>query len=127
MGANSDSDLSHFKGKALDARNSSWLALHGGVVVGGGSALRNAVKSLPDTVGGIIMKEALLYPIRQILENSGEKYQAKTGKVGYNSKSGKWEDLDKAGVLDASMVVKTSITNALSIASTALTIRNVIL
>ena len=44
LGANSDSELSILRGKASDARNSSYLALQEGVVCGGGIAYINATK-----------------------------------------------------------------------------------
>lgn len=113
LGANSETELAYLKKKALDARNASFLALNGGVVVGGGFALLNAAKSLPNTVGGKILKEALKYPSDIIQENMGETYTE--------------AQLLKQGVLDPSIVVKNSITNALSVAATRLTARLVII
>lgn len=110
LGANTESELSHLQGKALDARNASYLALNGGVVKGGGVALHTASELLPDTVGGIILKEALKAPKQTIMGNLGIKR------------------IDDFGddVLDPATVVKNSLTNAISVASTVLSTENVI-
>lgn len=105
LGANSESELSHLKGKAQDARNASYLALNGGVVPGGGQCLLKAAKDLPDTIGGKILKSALHAPYSQILENM-------------NLPAGAKFDKD---ILDPAIVVRNAITNALSVASTVLT------
>lgn len=112
LGANSESELSYLKGKALDARNSSFLALQGGVVQGGGLALHSITKNLPDTIGGLILSQALSYPLNQIRENMGLK-----GPI--NNKYAK-------DIYDPATVVKNAITNALSVASTVLTSKVVI-
>lgn len=121
LGANSDSELSYLKGKALDARNASYLALQGGIVEGAGQLLvrialyptaKTGELTLPDTVGGNILKKALAYPHRQIKENSD------LHKLLKESDESIWVLED---VFDPAIVVKNSITNALSVASTVLT------
>ncbi len=77
LGAESDAQLSHLKGKALDGRNSAWLAMQGGIVPGGGISLVRAVKDLPDTVGGDILRKALLYPTKEICANLGIEFTDK--------------------------------------------------
>lgn len=128
LGANSETELSYIRGKALDARNSSYLAMQHGVVAGGGKALFNTVKSLPNTMGGNILKVALEAPLRQIVENSEAKitYNFVDENRGFDSKSGKVVDMYKAGILDSSIVVKNAVQNALSVASTILTSRVII-
>lgn len=111
LGANSDTELSHLKGKALDGRNSSWLAMQGGIVTGGGYSLIIAADSLPDTVGGKILRDALTYPITELYKNLGLKPKNYTP----------FKD-----VYDASIVVKNSIINAISVAATELTTQIVI-
>lgn len=71
MGANSDSELSYKKLKAIDAISACHFALEGGTVVGGGVALANCIKDLPDTIGGKILKVALCAPLKQIVDNAG--------------------------------------------------------
>lgn len=131
LGANSETELSYLKGKALDGRNASYLALNHGIVAGGGVALMNASVKLPDTIGGNILKRALLYPISQIRENAHVKepmlfaYDGYT-EEGIDANTGKHVNMFEIGVIDPSIVVKNSLTNALSVASTILTVNSVI-
>ena len=106
LGANSESELSYIRGKALDARNASYLALTGGVVPGAGISLVRCEIN-PDTIGGKILAKALQFPAAQILDNMEETT------LGVN-------------VQDPAVVVKNAITNALSVASTVLTTRKII-
>ena len=108
LGANSDSELGHLRGKATDARNASYLALNGGVVKGGGQAYVYAAGEMPDTIGGKILEKALTAPYTQICENIG------TPTVNFK------------GIIDPAIVVKNSITNAISVVGTLLTTKLVI-
>ena len=136
LGANSDTELSHLKAKASDARNSAYLALQGGSVAGGGIALLNIIPKLPDTVGGNVLKVALTAPLQQIMKNAKitqedidnliAGHELKPENYGFNSKLMAYGDLRKEGVLDPTIVVKNSVTNAISVASTALTTRLII-
>lgn len=116
LGANSESELSHFSGKALDARNSSYLALQGGVVRGAGKAMLYTHKDIPDTIGGKILKQAIAYPYTLIMHNMGIT-TANMDKFD--------EKLDQ--VFDSAIVIKNAITNAISVASTILTTSSVII
>jgi chaperonin GroEL len=108
IGANSESELSYIKGKALDGRNSSYLALQSGIVQGAGQSLYVVSNRLPDTPGGLILQEALRYPYKQICENL--EVPPQTG----------------FPVFDAAIVVKNALVNAVSVASTILTTKTVI-
>jgi chaperonin GroEL len=101
LGANSESELSYIRAKALDARNASFLALKGGVVKGAGICL----DIIADRINNDILKKALKAPANQIIENAGT--------IATN-------------IFDPAIVVKNSLTNALSVASTILTTNNVI-
>lgn len=46
--------------------------------------------------------------------------------TGFNAKTGKTVDMFEAGIIDPSVVVKTAITNALSVVSSVLTTRLVV-
>jgi chaperonin GroEL len=129
LGANSDSELSHLKGKASDARNSSYLALQEGVVAGGGIALLNIAQELPNTPGGKILKKAFEAPFLQIVKNSEKECDIKLvgGNSGFDSRKGKIVDMHEEGIWDSSCVVKNAIITALSVASTILTTKPVIL
>jgi chaperonin GroEL len=142
LGANSESELSYISKKAKDGRNASALALKDGVVVGGGISLINAISKLPDTIGGNILKKALLTPTAQIVKNFGE--EQKTGKrvlmwllnktpadsfggtKGFDALNGKMVDMWEANIIDPAIVVKNAVKNAISVAGTAITARSVI-
>lgn len=125
LGANSDSELSYLRGKASDARNSSYFALNGGVVPGGGIAYLNSLAGIPATVGGKILKEALKSPFMTIIGNSGKNCDIKLvgGKDGFDSRKGKVVDMYEEGILDTTIVVKNSLIYAISVISTVLTTR----
>lgn len=140
VGAGSESELSYVSKKAKDACSASYLALKEGVVVGGGMALYNARLSLPNTIGGKILKEALKAPVRTIVENAGytisEKKQNPKGTIyfgddfkeahGFDAKGQKFVNLFDAGIIDPAIVVKNAVKNAVSIASTVLTLCGII-
>jgi len=112
-------------------------AVEEGIVPGGGVALTRCVSALDrlkvegdEQIGINIVKRALVEPLRQIAENSGEEGAIVMGKVndskdnnfGYNALTGDYEDLVKAGVLDpTTKVVRIALQNAGSIASLMLT------
>jgi len=123
LGAHSESELSYKRLKAEDARNAAYQALQDGVVAGGGIALYNAREALPDTIGGRILKKALMAPLGQIINNAGmEGIDVKCGgKMGFNAKSREIVDMWEAGILDPAKVVKNAIKNAISVAGTVLT------
>lgn len=127
IGAATESEISYLRLKAEDACNATRLALQEGIVVGGGIALLNAAKDMPDTVGGNILREALKAPTAQILMNGGhEKFSLDVegdfgGTRGYDAKANKITDMWKAGIVDPVKVVKNSIKNAISVAGIVLT------
>ncbi len=140
LGANNESELSYKRLKCYDAINASKLALRDGIVPGGGVALLNASRGLPDTEAGQIVREALKEPVKQILKNSGytaidinEWAKSGIGKYifieGDDFRSGRGMDVIKggivdmfeAGIVDAAAVVKNAVRNAISLASTILT------
>lgn len=115
IGANSEAELSGKRAKAIDAISACHHALAGGVVNGAGEALANTVKSLPNTIGGNILANALLEPMNQIASNAGYKPS-----FGLDSSTGLTVDMWEAGILDPIAVVKNSVKAAISVASTLL-------
>jgi chaperonin GroEL len=121
--------------KTEDALNATRAAVEEGIVPGGGIALLNCIKSLDkvvvdgeEAIGINILKRALEEPIRQIAQNAGvegavviEKIRQNNGAVGFNAAKMKYEDLMAAGVVDPTKVVRSTIQNAASAASTLLT------
>lgn len=103
VGANSESELSLKRLKIEDARNAAYQALQSGIVVGAGKALVNAIEKLPDTIGGNILRKALIAPFVQLQKNFGQ------------------DDIDTTNVVDPVAVPKNAVKNAISVAGTILT------
>ncbi len=127
VGAASDQALSYRRLKVEDAVGAAYQALHGGVVAGGGVALVNASKVMPNTVGGNIMREALKAPILQICRNAGfDGTLQPEPTYGFNAKTGKTEDMWEAGIIDPANVVLNSVRNAISVAATVLSTKVIV-
>ena len=121
--------------KTEDALNATRAAVEEGIVPGGGVALLNSIKALDklqldgeEMIGISILKRALEEPIRQIAQNAGvegavviEKIRQSNGAFGFNAAKMKYEDMLAAGVVDPTKVVRSTIQNAASAASTLLT------
>jgi chaperonin GroEL len=81
-----------------------------------------------EQTGANIIKRALEEPVRQIAENSGLEGSVVVNKVrdlkpgeGLNAETGEYGDLVKDGVIDPTMVTRSALQNAASIAKNILT------
>lgn len=129
LGAKSETELSYRRLKAEDAIHSSRLALKHGIVPGGGVCLRNCIQYLPSTIGGSILREALLMPYYRIWQNAGSPENGQRvlrGATGIDAKTGEVVNMFDAGIIDSSAIVLGAVRNALGIASTLLTTSSVI-
>lgn len=131
VGAATETELKEKKIRIDDAMHATKAAVEEGVVPGGGLALFHAIRELnslklPEgqAIGVKIVKKALESPIKQIADNSGVDgsevaafLKDKSETMGYNAKTGKYEDLVKAGVIDPTKVVRNALQSAASIAS----------
>jgi chaperonin GroEL len=123
------------KHRVEDALQATRAALEEGIVPGGGVALLNAVKSIkldafgdPDERTGVqIIVRALEEPIRQLADNAGlegsvvvDQIRKGTRGHGLNVDTGEYEDLVKAGIIDPTMVTRSALQNAASIAKNIL-------
>src|SRR5439155_19446139 len=109
-------------------------ALEEGIVPGGGVALLNAVASIKldelegdQRTGAFIITRALEEPIRQLADNAGlegsvvvDAIHRGTKGHGLNVETGEYEDLVKAGIIDPTMVTRSALQNAASIAKSIL-------
>ncbi|HET9153775.1 MAG TPA: chaperonin GroEL, partial [Solirubrobacterales bacterium] len=136
VGAATETEMKEKKHRVEDALQATRAALEEGVVPGGGVALLNAQASLdpekladdPDEVTGArIIHRSLEEPVRQIAENSGLEGSVVVNKVrdlkdgeGLNAANGEYGDLIKAGVIDPTMVTRSALQNAASIAKNIL-------
>ena len=128
------------KHRVEDALQATRAALEEGIVPGGGVALLNAEEAIDskgldadEATGAEIIRRSLSEPIRQIAENSGlegsvvvEKIRGLKGGEGLDAQTGEYGDLVKAGVIDPTMVTRSALQNAASIAGLLLTTEAVI-
>ena len=136
VGAATEVEAKERKHRIEDAVSSTRAALEEGIVSGGGSALVHALKSLDGfeldshdaNVGVQIARRALVQPLRWIAENAGYDGYVVAAKVaeqpaghGFNAKTGEYEDLFQAGVIDPVKVTRSALQNASSIAALVLT------
>lgn len=128
VGAKSESALSYRRLKVEDALNASYHAIKNGIVAGGGVALLNASRNMPDTVGGNLLREALCAPVKQITANAGKQFNSEdfSETVGYDSKTDSFVDMFEAGIVDSAYIALNAVQNAVSVAATVLTCKVVI-
>ena len=84
--------------------------------------------SAEEKTGSLIVKKAVVEPLRWIAENGGEPGYVIVSKVaemepgfGYNGRTGEYVNLLEAGVIDPVKVTRSALANAASIASLLLT------
>ena len=131
VGGATETEIDEKKYRVDDAVAAVKAALLEGIVPGGGvTPINLAGKITGDSAGAEIMRNALLMPFKQLATNAGLNAEAllaqvQEAKPGYGvdvaNYQGKLIDLKKAGVVDPAMVTYQAIRNAVSIASTAMT------
>ena len=135
VGAATETEMKEKKHRVEDALQATRAALEEGIVPGGGVALLNAVKSIkldgfedPDErTGAQIIVRALEEPLRQLAYNAGLEGSVVVNTVrtapkghGLNVDTNEVEDLVKAGIIDPTMVTRSALQNAASIAKNIL-------
>ena len=143
VGAATEVELKEKKHRIEDAVSTTKAAIEEGVVAGGGVTLlrtQAAVEKLlpsldtDEATGARIVHSALEEPVKQIAVNAGleggvvvEKVRNLDGATeGLNAATGGYEDLYKAGIIDAAKVTRSALQNAGSIAALFLTTEAVI-
>ena len=131
VGGATETEIDEKKYRVDDAVAAVKAALLEGIVPGGGvTPINLASKITGDSAGAEIMRNTLLTPFKQLATNAGLNAEAllaqvQEAKPGYGvdvaNYQGKLIDLKKAGVVDPAMVTYQAIQNAVSIASTAMT------
>ena len=135
VGAATETEMKEKKHRVEDALQAARAALEEGVVPGGGVALLNASDAIKsdelegdERTGALIITRALQEPIRQLAENAGLEGSVIVDKVrsakkgwGLNVDTGETEDLVKSGITDPTMVTRSALQNAASIAKNILT------
>jgi len=142
VGAATEVELKEKKHRIEDAVQTTKAAVEEGVVAGGGVALLRAqatvleaAKALDgdEATGARMVARALEEPLKQIALNAGleggvvvEKVRGLKGANGLNAATEEYEDLIKAGVIDAAKVTRSALQNAASIAALFLTTEAVV-
>jgi chaperonin GroEL len=141
VGAATETELKEKKHRVEDALQATRAALEEGIVPGGGVALLNAqdaidsssVDDADESTGAEIVRRALEEPLRQIADNSGfegsvvvDKVRGRKPGEGLNAETGEYADLVADGVIDPTMVTRSALQNAASIAKNILTTEAVV-
>jgi chaperonin GroEL len=138
VGAATETEMKETKHRVEDALQAARAALEEGVVPGGGVALLNAADAIKESLlkglegdertGAQIIIKSLEEPLRQLATNAGLEgsvvvQQVRTAKPGQglNVDTGEVTDLVKAGITDPTMVTRSALQNAASIAKNILT------
>jgi chaperonin GroEL len=137
VGGATEVEVKERKDRVDDALNATKAAVEEGIIPGGGTALLYAAKALKDVTGdnddqtqGInIVRRAIQYPIRQIVNNAGQEASIVVGKLseqksntfGYNAQTGEYVDFIDAGIVDPTKVVRVALQNAASVAGLLIT------
>jgi chaperonin GroEL len=135
VGAATETEMKEKKHRVEDAVQATRAALEEGIVPGGGVALLNGAQAIKldtlegdDRTGANIIVRALEEPIRQLAANAGLEGSVVVSQVrsaaaghGLNVDTGEVEDLVKAGIIDPTMVTRSALQNAASIAKNILT------
>ena len=141
IGAPSEVEMKEKKDRVDDALSATRAAIAEGIVPGGGVAYIRCISALEDlkgenedeTTGIHIVKRAIEEPLRQIVANAGiegavvvQNVKDGKGDYGFNARTGKYENLMAAGVIDPAKVARVALENAASIAGMFLTTECVI-
>ena len=136
VGAASEVEMKEKKDRYDDALHATRAAIEEGIIPGGGVGFIRTIPALdklkPENedqkVGIDIVRRALEEPLRQIVENAGKEGSVIVNAVknsrtdyGYNARTGKFEKLIRAGVIDPTKVARVAIENAASISGMLLT------
>jgi chaperonin GroEL len=135
VGAATETEMKEKKHRVEDALQATRAALEEGIVPGGGVALLSASAAIKldgfddsdERTGAQIIVRALEEPLRQLADNAGLEASVVVNKVrmaakgqGLNVDTNEVEDLVKAGIIDPTMVTRSALQNAASIAKSIL-------
>ena len=135
IGAATEVEMKEKKARVEDALHATRAAVKEGIVPGGGVALLRAIDAIKtkgmnadEATGAEILKKALEYPSRTIISNAGleesvvvNKIKESKGSNGFDARTEEYTDMLKAGIIDPTLVTRTAVQNAASIAGLMLT------
>ena len=132
VGGATEVEVKEKKDRVDDALHATRAAVEEGILPGGGVPLLRAAKALTGLKGenddqrtGIeIVRKAIQWPARLIVENAGVDGSVVVGKLiehkdyayGYDAQTGEYGDLFKLGIIDPTKVVRTALQDAASVA-----------
>jgi len=137
VGGATEVEVKEKRDRVEDALNATQAAVQEGIVIGGGAALLKSVsvlknlsgKNSDQDVGISIVAKALVAPAKQIAENSGEDGSLVNGRLldnyadeyGFDAQNGKMVNMFDAGIVDPTLVVRSALQDAASIAGLMIT------
>jgi chaperonin GroEL len=137
VGGATEVEVKERKDRVDDAMHATRAAIQEGILPGGGTALVYAIKALAklnpanndQAVGVNIVRRAMEAPARQIASNAGHDGSVVVGKLlkstddswGFDAQVGEFTNLIKAGIIDPTKVVRSSLQNAASVAALLIT------
>ena len=140
--AATEMEMKNKKYKIEDALNATRAAIEEGIVAWGGSVLLQLSKVLEDfkledadeQVAVNIVRDAIQYPVRQIANNAGFKWDWVVEKVkesedinfGFDAREWTFKDLFEAWIIDPAKVLRVALENAVSTAAMFLTTETVV-
>jgi chaperonin GroEL len=141
VGAATEVEMKEKRDRIEDALHAARAAIEEGILPGGGVALlrsRRAVDALKlsgdEKIGAQILRRALEQPIRQIVDNAGQRGSVVCQKVeeskdytfGFDAQACEYKDLIKGGILDPRKVVRLALVHAASVAGIFMTTEAVV-
>ena len=142
VGAATEMEMKNKKFKIEDALNATRAAIEEGIVAGWGSVLVQLSKTLgkmklddqEEQVAVEIIQQAIQYPLKQIADNAGFKWdwvvekikESKDMDYWFDARTGEFTNLKKAGIIDPAKVIRVSLENAVSTAAMLLTTEAVV-
>ncbi len=142
VGAATEMEMKNKKFKIEDALNATRAAIEEWIVAGWGSVLVQLSKTLgkikledqEEQVAVEIIQQAIQYPLKQIADNAGFKWdwlvekikESKDMDYGFDARTGEFTNLKKAGIIDPAKVIRVSLENAVSTAAMLLTTEAVV-
>ena len=143
VGAATEIEMRDKKLRIEDALSATKAATLEGIVAGGGVALVNAIGAVDALIaeldgdtktGALIIRKSLEAPIRQIAYNAGLEGSViidkiiSSGKVNYGfaAYNEVYTDMLEAGIVDPTMVTRSALENAASVASMVLTTESLV-
>ena len=138
-GGATEVEVKEKKFRLEDALSATRAAVEEGVVPGGGVAylriqpkLDELIATMPagdERTGAMLVRHALAYPLRQIIDNAGlepsviveQVREAKDPNVGYDAGDERMGNMFELGILDPVKVTRVALENAVSVAALMLT------